>query len=339
MMAALLLLFLLPVPASAAEYTAPTAPQVEELVPKEADSFGQGLWNVIKAAVRELDPTLADAASVCLRCAMAVLLTQTVGSCVTNKRTLELVSAIAVGAALLEPSAALISLGVGTVRDLSDYGKLLLPVMTGALAAQGGSTSSAGLYAVTALFDSVLSSLISGLLLPVVWLFLALAIAFAALGQPMLGRLRDLCKGFMTWCLKTVLYLFTGFLTITGVVSGSADATALKAAKLTISGAVPVVGGILSDASEAVLVGAGLMKNSAGIYGLLTITALFLTPFLRMGVQYLLLKAASALCAGSKAGGLMGDFAGAMGLILAMTAAQTVLLMVSTVCFMKGVGQ
>lgn len=334
---AILLSILFTVPAGAVEFEAPAAEQVEDLVPREADSFGEGLWNIIKTSVRELSPALSEAASVCLRCAAVVLLTAVVNSLTTNKQALELSSAIAVGAALLEPSAALIQLGADTVRDLSEYGKLLLPVMTGALAAQGGATSSAGLYAVTAFFDSILSSLISGLMLSMLWLYLALAIGSAALNQPVLEKLRDFMKWAMTWVLKTVLYLFTGFLTITGVVSGTADATALKAAKITISGAVPVVGGILSDASEAVLVGAGLMRSSAGVYGLLTIAALFLAPFLRMGVQYLLLKGTCALCAGSRAGDLMGDFAGAMGLCLAMTATQTVLLMVSTVCFMKGV--
>ena len=75
--------------------------------------------------------------------------------------------------------------------------------------------------------------------------------------------------------MKIVLYAFTGYIGFTGVVSGTTDAMAMKAAKLTISGAVPVVGGILSDASEAVLVSAGIMKNAAGVYGILAVLAIF----------------------------------------------------------------
>lgn len=338
----LALMVLCPV-VSAVEYEAPCAPDsVADMVPQEAQSFGEGLWNVIKACIEELSPSLSEAAGVCLRVLAAVILTGLVSGFTSGSPTkaMELAAAVAVGAALLEPSVALIHLGEETVQSLSEYGKLLLPVMTSALAAQGGATASASLYAVTALFDSILSSAVSGLMMPMIYLFLGLSTGNAALGEPILAKLRDFIKWLMTWVLKIILYVFTGFLSITGVVSGSADAAALKAAKLTISGTVPVVGGILSDASEAVLVGAGLMRSSAGVYGLLTICALFLAPFVRMGAQYILMKATGALCSSiSKGGaaGLVSDFSAAMGMILAMTATQTVLLIVSTVCFMKGV--
>lgn len=339
----LLLLFLVPA-AGAVEVEAPAAPEaVSDMVPREADSFGEGLWRVIKASLQKLNPALTQAAGICLQVTAVILLTALAGGFGPKRggSAMELASAVAVAGALLEPSAAMIRMGEETVLSLSEYGKLLLPVITSAMAAQGGATASAGLYAGTALFDSILSLVISRLMMPMIWLYLALAVGNAAVGEPILGRMRDFCRWLMTWVLKICLYLFTGFLSITGVISGSADAAALKAAKLTISGAVPVVGGILSDASEAVLVGAGVMRSSAGIYGLLTIGALFLAPFVQMGVQYILLKATAALCASfGKSGAveLISDFTGAMGLILAMTATQTTLFLVSTVCFMKGVG-
>ena len=102
-----------------------------------------------------------------------------------------------------------------------------------------------------------------------------------------------------------------------------------------------MVGGSLSDASEAVILGAGVMKNAAGIYGLLVVIAIWITPFLQLGVQYLLLKLTAALCSvfGVKeASGLIDDFSTAMGLLLAMTGAVSFLMLISTICFMKGMG-
>ena len=144
----------------------------------------------------------------------------------------------------------------------------------------------------------------------------------------------------MTWSLKLVLYVFTGYMGITKVVSGTADAAAVKAAKLTISGMVPVVGGLLSDASETILVSAGVMRSAAGVYGLLAILAICLGPFLRIGVQYLMLKLTAAACAvfGTKeTAGLIQDFSAGMGMLLAMTGTMCLLLLISTVCFLKGV--
>lgn len=235
----------------------------------------------------------------------------------------------------------LIRLGMDTVEELSQYGKLLLPVMTAALAAQGGTTTSAALYAGTAVFDSLLSSLIAGVLSPMVYLFLALATANSAVGEEVLKKMRDAVKNFVSWCLKILLTIFTTYMSVTGVVSGTTDAAALKATKLTISTVVPVVGSILSDASEAVLVSGGVMKNAAGIYGILAALAMFLAPFLRIGIHYLMLKLTSATCGvfGGKAiAELIGDFATAMGLLLAMTGSACLLLLISTICFLKGVG-
>ena len=154
------------------------------------------------------------------------------------------------------------------------------------------------------------------------------------------NKIKNFLKWLLAWGLKTVLYVFTGYISITGIVGGTTDAIALKATKLTISGAVPVVGNILSDASEAILVSAGIMKNAAGIYGLLTVIALMIGPFMRIGVQYLMLKITSGLCEtlGTKEmSALIKDFSSAMGLVLAMTGAVCVIFLISMICFMKGV--
>ena len=316
---------------------------VASMVPESSETFLEGFMVVLRACIEKVDPGLHEAGTICIRvCAIILLVVLLKGiSEKDSLKGLELASVTAIGCVLLSPSVTLIRLGEEAIRSQSAYGKLLLPVMTGAMAAQGATASSAGLYAVTAFLDSVLSTLLSNLILPALYLYLGLSIANAATGEGLLGKLKDLFKWFMTWVLKMVLYGFTGFLSITGVVSGAADATAVKAAKLAISGAVPVIGGILSDASEAVLVGAGLVKNSLGMYGLLTALALYLSPFFQIGTQYLMMKATAAVSVSlgkGPASALVSDFATAMGLILAVVSVQTVLLVVSTVCFMRGVG-
>jgi stage III sporulation protein AE len=232
-------------------------------------------------------------------------------------------------------------LGVDTVREISEYGRLLLPVMTASMAAQGGVTTSAALYAGTAFFDALLSGIISSVIVPMLYVFLCLSVASCATGEEILGKLTGIIKWAMTWSLKIILYVFTGYMGITGVISGTTDAAAMKATKLTISGMVPVVGGILSDASESVLVGAGVMKSAVGMYGALALLAICAEPFLRIGIQYLLLKATGVVCEmfGSKQlTALIQNFCAAMGILLAMTGSVCLLLLISTVCFMKGVG-
>ncbi len=338
-----LLLFSLAAPASAQDYTAPPAPDdAATLLPPDRDTFGEGLWYVITSAFSALQPQLAEGAKTAMTLlGIAILIGILKSREGTGKDAISLVGVAVMACLLLQPAGNQISTATETVMQLSDYGKLLLPVMTAALAAQGGAATSAALYAATAAFDAVLLALISRILVPMVYIYLVLAVVHAAIGDEMLKRLRDLMKTVMTWTLKTILYVFISYIGITGVVSGAADQTAVKAAKLTISGMVPVVGGILSDASEAVLVGASVVKNAAGISGILVVIAIAIVPFLQIGLQYLLLKLMAAVCAlfsDKPITGLVEDFSGAMGFLLGMTGAMCLLFLISMVCFLRGVG-
>lgn len=339
----LLLCLALPLPAAAEDITAPTVPEAgAQWMPENTDSFGDGLWELAKNVLSALHPDLQEAARVSLSALAATLLVslvKTAGDPASHMS--DLAGCVTLAGVLLAGTNSLIRLGTETVQSLSEYGKLLLPVMTAAMAAQGGITTSAALYTGTAVFDALLGSLISRVLRPLVYLYLALSVANAAQGEPMLKGMADAVKSFAGWCLKTLLTVFTTYMSVTGVVSGTTDAATLKAAKVTISTAVPVVGGILSDASEAVLVSGAVMKNAAGIYGILAVLAIFLSPFLRIAVHYWMLKLTAALCGmfGSRnMAALVGDFSTAMGLLLAMTGAVCLLLLISTVCFLKGVG-
>ena len=103
-------------------------------------------------------------------------------------------------------------------------------------------------------------------------------------------------------------------------------------AKAVLSGTVPVVGGIISQASGSVLAGAGLLKNSLGVLGLLAVLATCLTPFLRMAVQYLLYKVTAFLAATAGNGTLVeliDALGSAFGLVLGMVGSCALLLLIS----------
>ena len=323
--------------------TAPTVPDsVSDLMSKDTADIGGSIWSMLQKAFAKIHPEIASAAGLCL-CLVAVVILISMLKQMPGKTlsVVDFAGVLAVAALLLQQTDSMIRVATQTVVDLSEYGKLLLPVMTAALASQGGVSGSAALYAGTAVFDAILSSAISNLLIPLVYIFLALAVACAATGEALLEKLRDMIKWLMTWGLKTLLYIFTGYMGLTGVISGTADEAAVKATKLTMSGMIPVVGGILSDASEAVIVGAGLMKSAAGVYGMLALIAIWITPFMQIGISYLLLKLTASLCDSfgvKRVSSLIKNFSEAMGLLLGMTGAVCILLLISVICFLKGMG-
>ena len=341
-LAALLLLILhLSIPVEAVEYTAPEVPDSgRDIMPSQTQSFGDGLAELLKKVCTRLRPDLAEAVSLSTGIIATALL---VGILRTfpgiSRDMVDLAGTVIISVQLLSSASSMIRLGCETIIELSNYGKLLIPVMAAALAAQGGVTSATTLYIGTTVFDTVLSGLISSFFTPLVFILMVLGIAGCALGDDTLKKIQEMGKSAVIWSLKTIMIVYTAYIGITGVVSGTTDAAALKAAKLTISTVVPVVGGILSDASEAVLVSVGTMKNAAGIYGILAAASIFLGPFLKIGAHYLVLKGTGAICSvidSKGAGSLVDVFSEAMGVILAMTGTCCMLLLVSTVCFLRG---
>ena len=328
------------VSASEMDFTAPPVPETgRKFLYKEPENLAEGIQMIIEQALPLIHPAFSEAASACVQ-VMGITMLLAVAENYTGirKNMIRLIGTISLSVTFISVSSAMLPMARDTIQELDAYGKLLLPVLTGALAAQGYVTSSGLLYAGTAFFDSVLGNMINRILFPAVYAFLALAIASGALDENFLPKLKDMIKGTITWALKIVLYVFTGYMTVSGAISGSTDAIAMKATKVTIAGVVPVVGNILADASEAVLVGSAVMKNAAGVYGILAAIALVIGPFVRLGAQYLLIRLTATVCAafGNKSlSGLIQDFSSAMGLVLAMTAAMSLMLLISTVCFMK----
>lgn len=227
---------------------------------------------------------------------------------------------------------ALIGLGAQTVDELGTLSKLLLPTLSAAMAA-GGLVSTASVWQVTTLMAcDALSAAVSRLLLPLVYCYIAAAAAGAVLGESRLDLLADGLKKLVSAGLKLAVIAFTGYLAVAGVLTGTADRTAVKAAKVVISGAIPVVGGVLSDAAESVLGAAGTLRGTVGVLGIFAIGAVCLTPLLRLGVHFLLYKLAAFASglAGTKA---LGDFLDRLGeafaLVFAMTAACALILLVA----------
>lgn len=336
-----LILAILIVPVMAEDITAPPAPDEAEIyMPEEPQTFSDGLLYIIRKAIGTIEPELAEAGKICVAVIAVSVLCAIVQQITGHTKSVaDLVSTIFIALLLIWPTNALIGLGRQTVENLSAYGELIVPVMTTSLAAQGAATTSAGLYGATTAFAAILSSLISNFIVPLLYIYLCLSMVNSVLADESLKRLQEFAKWITVWSMKAIMYVYTAYMTITGVVSGNVDASALKATKLAISSAVPMIGGLLSDASETILIGAGITKNAVGIYGLFVMISLWIGPFLKIGVQYLLMKLISGVAgifAPKQTVDLIGNFTTAMGMLLSMISVQTLLLIVSTVCFMRG---
>ena len=226
----------------------------------------------------------------------------------------------------------LMGLGAETIDSLADFSHVLMPVLAAATAAAGALTTATAQQVGAVVLVDALLRLIQELLLPLTYLYVGVLTASAMLPQGRLAPLADGIKKAVTWILTTALLAFTSYLSVAKVISGAADAVTVKMTKAAISGVVPVVGGIISEAAETVLAGAGVLKNTIGLAGTLAILAACAYPFLQLGVQYLLYKLTAFLSCTMgppELCRLIGGLGGAFGLVLGMTGACALLLLVA----------
>ena len=308
--------------------------------PGQTTDFWSGAKELFRQALRKSSETFRSGLLLCAILLAIVTLCSVAGvpSGKHGATAVTAAGAIGICAAVLSTFQSMISLATDTVEKIADYSACLMPVMASAAAMSGKMTSGTALYAGTLLFAELLMQLISKLLVPAVFFYLAVSTAEAALAGEMLAELRSFVGWLISKLLRIIMFGFLGYMSLTGVISGAADAAAVKATKAAVSGMVPVVGGIISDASETLLASASALKSSVGIFGMLAVLGVCLTPFLRVGVHYLLLKLTAAVSGvvGSKPHvALLKNYSTAMGYLLAMCGSCGMLLLISLVCFLK----
>lgn len=307
-----------------AEYGAALDDGLEVLV----DTGTRELGGILRRAVRSGVLILV----ILLFCALAETVQEGAGG--TAARSVSLAGTLAVTAVAVADVNALLGMGTGAIAKMTSFANVLLPAAAAVTAATGAITGAAARQLAAALFSNLLVNLINGLLVPLLYGYIAASVAQAAVGEDRLKRLADLLKWTVTTVLTVVTMAFVGYLTASGVVAGTADAATVKAAKLAISGAIPVVGGILSDAAETVLASAGVLKGTVGVFGMVTILGICLIPLLQLSVHYLAYKLTAALAAAMGDGpvcALVDRLGSAFGLVLGMTGACCLLLLIALV--------
>ena len=330
------------VPALGAELAVPGLDEVWE----QAEGYGvtqdasldQGLSNLFADALGQAGGLFRTSLSTAMKLIAVVLLCSLAESAKAGEGdgfpAVTVAGALAITALTMTDMAAMIGLGRDTLAKMEDFSSVLLPVVAVLTAATGSIAGAAARQGATLLFSQLLLIAMDRLLVPLVYAYVAVSCAQAAVDNPGLKKAAELLKGAVTFLLTALLLAFVGYLTASGAIAGTVDAAAIKAAKLAISRAIPVVGGILADASETVLAGAGVLRGAVGVAGLLVVLAICLTPFLRLGLQYLLYKGAGALCATvaqPKLSALIDAIGSAFGLVLGMTGAGALVLLVSLV--------
>lgn len=245
----------------------------------------------------------------------------------------------------------LISLALGSfafavqaAREVVDnmvvFMQALLPLLLTLLVAVGGVASAAIFHPVVLVTVTTVATLVKNVVLPLIFLATVLEITSHLSERFQVSQLAGLMKTVAMGMLGLFSTLFMGVLAIQGVAGAVGDSLAIRTAKFATDAFIPVVGGMFSDALEAMVSSSLLIKNAVGITGALAILLMLAIPLLKILSMAFIYKLAGALIqpVGDNRLGQSLDKLG-NGLITIFAAVATVgLLFFFTVTIVVGIG-
>lgn len=318
--------------------------RVAETVRIDRDTtLDDGLNALLKRATKEFRGILTQGIS-CVVVAIAIsalcgiVSTMFMGE---HPTVLAVLSVLAVMGSVSGSTVGMIGIGRNAIEEITSFSHVLMPSLVTAGIASGTPLGASTRYGITMLFSDALLTMMHKVFLPLVYSYFGAITASAALTNRSLEKISGFLKWIITGSLKLFLMVFVGYITASGLIASTTDMLGVKTAQFAISGAVPVVGGILADAGETVIAGALAIKNSIGIVGMLGVLSIILTPFLTLGANYCLFKIAAVLAepmCDSRLGGLLDKIGGGLGMVLAMLGSGALLLFISIISGMYVIG-
>ena len=250
-------------------------------------------------------------------------------------RSGDLAGATVILALALQQNGALLEHCRSAISNLDTFTKLLTGVFAAASAAAGRPASAVATAGATLLFSDVIFQLSLKLFLPAVTWYLLLSYGGIVTENGALRQAAGVGKWLVTTFFKVFLTSYFAYLSFTGLVTGAADAAAVKTAQ-SLTSTVPLVGNVIAGASETILSGASLLRAGVGVTGFLGAAAICLTPFLQGVCHLLVFRILSVFAASFAEGGckvmldaLSGAYSMLTGILTACCAVQFITIVVS----------
>lgn len=236
------------------------------------------------------------------------------------------------------------SLAVDAGREVVDtmvtFMQALLPVLLTLLVAVGGVASAAVFSPVILTTLGIFGTLVKDIVLPLLFFTAILGIVSNLSERFKVSNLADLLKSVAMGLMGIFSTVFLGVLAVQGVAGAVGDSVTFRTAKFSVDAFVPVVGGMLSDALEAVVSSSLLIKNAVGIAGMAVIGTVMVVPLLKIITLAFIYKLAGALIQPVGDGQMVGCLNGlGNNLLLIFAAVATVgLLFFFAITIVVGVG-
>jgi len=178
--------------------------------------------------------------------------------------------------------------------ELLDFMKVLLPAYFLAVTMAGGAITSSAMCGFTFGAIGVVQAVVSGILIPMMRVYMMLVLAGNLYKEDMISKLTELLRQSILWTVKTMFGVIVGFHVIQGMVLPQADALK-NASALRLSQMIPGIGAGAGAVSQIIMGSGILIKNTAGAAAVVILIFLAAVPMIKLFVLMFLYYTAAAV--------------------------------------------
>lgn len=200
--------------------------------------------------------------------------------------------------------------------------EILLPVLIGILISMGQVASGTIMSPLLLGSVTVFQSIIKNIVMPAIFVSTIFGLINCLTEKDYVNHLSKFIRQAALFITGLIMTLMSGIIAIQGLIAKTSDTLLIGTAKYSLDAFIPIVGGFTSDTIELFLKCMGSIKNIAGLFGILMIALLILTPIIKILAIAVIYKVTALLAepiASKKLADSIGDIGTsliAMGAIL-----------------------
>lgn len=249
------------------------------------DSIYHDIFNSIKNTINiPVELTLS-----LIVCILIVALMQSFSDISKSQKIYSIISILICIRLTVQPIVDLINSVKEVMLSSAMFINSYVPILSSIIIANGQVGTSATYGAITYICCQVWIQFASNIILPLMSISLALSCIGGICLEVSFDGIVKLIKKCVTWIMNVSMFIFSGIVTIQGVVSNSGDKVTSKALKFVVSNGIPIVGSAVSDACETVRSSLELLKSSVGLVGIVVILINTLPPIINIGIMRIII--------------------------------------------------
>ncbi len=241
--------------------------------------FGLSMGKIFNSLFNLFTDSVSKPLSITLSAIGIIIITAVIKSFCDDEKMVSLIGGGALSLTLAVPFATTVTTAFSVLDSLLVFTSAFSGVFCAIVSSSGNLTSGAVYGTVTVFADTFFSGLLAKLSQPVVNVMCSLGFLSCFDSFSLSERITSILKKGYVFLLSLAGTVFSGLVTLKGVLSSGVDSLSSRSVRFVIGQSLPVVGGAVSETYSSLITSLGLIKNTVGGFGILTIF-LFVLPVL-----------------------------------------------------------